>query len=81
MEQQVVDASIHKRQTKWITNTPHQQDSLKMVPAIRKARMGKHGVLIQPTRINKKKVKAMLRKKGILPTLLAQVQSADMEMN
>jgi hypothetical protein len=80
IEQHVLDASIHKRQTLLLKDVPHQQDTLKIVPGIRKARMGKHGMLIQATRINKKKVKALLKKKGLIPSLLAQVQSADLEM-
>jgi hypothetical protein len=81
MEELVTEATIQKRQLLLIKDVPHQQvDKIKVVSGIRPARMGKHGIMIQPTRINKKKVKKMLRQQGLVKKILENVGSVDIEM-
>lgn len=80
LEQVLVQSTINHRNSLLLTNKPHNDESkIKLHSIIRPARMGKHGMLIRATRVNKKKVKKLLTPK-IKQSILKQVSECDVEM-
>jgi hypothetical protein len=56
------------------------QNTIKVVSGIRPGKMGKHGMMTRPTRINKKKVKKMIRVNNLKQKILKSVREADVQM-
>ena len=64
IEKLVFDATERRKASLLLKDVPHDAVvRTKIVSAVRPGFMAKHGVMVQPTRINKKKVKKMLQKK------------------
>lgn len=58
----LVAQATEKRLQKLITAGEPADNKIKLVSAVRKGYMHKHGVMVMPSRINKKKVKKMLQR-------------------
>ena len=66
-EQLVQEATEKRKETLLLTNAPHNvENKIKIVNAIRPGYMGKHGIMVRPSKINKKKVKKQLQRKKLL---------------
>jgi hypothetical protein len=66
VEQVVMEATEKRKQQLLLSDKPYNLiETVKIVPAMRKGKMGKHGMLIRPSRINKKKVKKMMHRKAV----------------
>lgn len=78
----VVEATAKKREQMLLSDKPHQDNvtKVKYVTGIRPARMGKHGVQVPAARINKKKVKKLLRRTISQKALLDAVNANEVEM-
>jgi hypothetical protein len=79
----VVEATAKKREMLLLSDKPYSEKDIKkvkLVTGIRPGRMGKHGVAIQPTRINKKKVKKLIKQQISKKQLLEVINSNDVEM-
>ncbi|KAJ3308930.1 hypothetical protein HDV04_000616 [Boothiomyces sp. JEL0838] len=73
----VVSASIKKQDL--ISDKPFNTNKIKLVSGVRPGRMGKHGVYIRPARINKKKVKKLLKNKKL--EILEAIEKKDIDMD
>ncbi|KAJ3334419.1 hypothetical protein HDU91_002749 [Kappamyces sp. JEL0680] len=79
----VVKATAEKRQQLLLTDKAHDDPNIKKVKwvtGVRPARMGKHGIAIRPTRINKKKVKQMLKRQISAKQILEAVNANEVDM-
>ena len=82
VEELVVEATQKRRETLLLRDIPNREleRKVKLVSGVRAGRMGKHGVMSLPTRINKKKVKKMLKRQNLKEKILKQVEQMDVEM-
>ena len=77
----VVQATAKRREMLLLKDKPSEDNTVKIVSGIRPGRMGKNGVMMRPTRVNKKKVKKMLKRdKNWKASILAAVSQVDVEM-
>lgn len=83
LEDLVVEATQKHQQTLLLADKPYNEvvNKIKIVTAIRPGRIGKHGITTRPTRINKKKVKKMIRKANLKESILKKVRESDSVMN
>jgi hypothetical protein len=77
-----VEATAKKRELLLLSDKPHENTvtKVKYVTGIRAARMGKHGVQVPAVRINKKKVKKLIRRTISQNALLEAINSNEVEM-
>ncbi len=78
----VIEKTAEKRQVLLLSDKPHQVENLKVkwTTGIRPARMGKHGVAIPASRINKKKAKKLVMRQISAKQILEAVNANEIDM-
>ena len=78
----VIEATQKKRETLLLKDIPNRdlERKVKLVCAVRPGRIGKNGVMSRPTKINKKKVKKLLKRQNLKSQILKTVDQMDVEM-